>query len=121
MKQLSYYDIMKSNDIIYKEDIRDVYQSGEVLGDLVLIPNHYINHKSGMFEKIPLTERQVNYGFKGSFIFRGTNIKYFNHLFNSIIIGKYSKNNIYVDSNYSGLISSLLYKTIQLAINLGTK
>lgn len=119
MKNISLYELLQLKNIKVIENITDSLVTGEVLGDLILVPGNALFYNNGNFTLQNLNDWEIQANVKGSFVFKGTNLKYFNHLFNSIVLGKYYANNIYIDRPYYGSISYIFLKIIKNSINLG--
>lgn len=102
--------VVNPDNIILIEGVKDIIHTNDKLGHLILFPKQNIKLVGDKF-MANKTFGAVKYS--GSFLFVGTNLKYFNHLFNNKITGKYYITNIAFDQEFKGLISYEFTKTVK--------
>lgn len=98
-------DLINSNKAKAISPIKDIYDTREELGHLVLFPGENFELKNDLYEDKPFTKSQTDNHFKGSFLFVGTNLKYFHHLFERKFTGKYTDSCVYIDREYGKIIA----------------
>lgn len=99
-------EIVGDDNAIVVGPVRDTIISGDDLGILIIFPDCQTFQKDGKFTGCPLNEAQRQRDIKGSFIFIGSNPKYFHHLIKSRISGKIMSKGIMIDDAYKGLVSN---------------
>ncbi len=85
--------------------IRDYIDGGDKLGHLIIFNNKQNVKKGQLYFENDLTDNQIKYGIKGSFVFIGTNPNYFNSLFENVITGKFNDSAALIDEKFSGIVS----------------
>lgn len=85
--------------------VHDDIKSKAILGHLLVFKGLSYDYRNDKYLCKALTENQSRSGIIGSFSFIGTNPDIFNHLFNNRISGKFTKDHVIIDRDYSGLVS----------------
>jgi len=105
--------IVNPDNIILIEGVKDIIHTNDKLGHLILFPKQNIKLTGDKYSASKMFGPTKHLGM---FLFVGTNVKYFNHLFNNKITGKYYTTNIAFDQEFKGLISFEFTKTIKTYI-----
>lgn len=86
--------------------IADSMVTGKSLGHLIVYKGRAIDARDNrkIYSK-PLTNKQVDAGILGSFVFIGTDAGFFHHLIESTFSGKFGENDLLIDRHFDGMIS----------------
>lgn len=95
--------------------VEDIYYSKEVVGHLFVAYGKKLLIKNSKVyaENISLKGQAANKKVIGTFIFIGTNVKYFNHFFNTTITGYFTNSEVFVDYEYYGSTSYYFLQVIK--------
>lgn len=93
--------------------VLDTILDNEKLGHLIIFKDSSFDKRGGLYYQKPLTDNQKKNYINGSFVFIGTNAKYFHHLINNIITGKYTSSYVLIDERFSNLVSKDFIKIIE--------
>ena len=93
--------------------IKDILYTNEVLGHIILYDGQGLDIKDKLTYGRDFSQPQKDIGFLGSFLFVGTNCRFFHQLVNNRFTGKYKKDCVIIDRQFEGMVSYEFVATLK--------